>query len=103
MQTVITRKSKWVALLCAAVIVLSMFLSVFYIALEADHDCTGVGCPICAAIERCENAARLFGSGTPENSGALTSFFHFTIYTLIICSPLLISSTPVTQRVRMDD
>lgn len=103
MQTEITRKSKWLALICAAVIVLSMFLSVFYIAQEADHDCTGVGCPICAAIERCENAAKLFGSGTPENIGAPNIFFQPVLEALIICSPLLVLSTLITECVRMDD
>lgn len=103
MQTEITRKRKCIAMLCAAVVVLSMFLSVFYIAQEADHDCIGPGCPICAAIERCENAARLFGSGTPENIGAPNIFFQPAPEALIICSPLLVLSTLITQRVRMDD
>lgn len=103
MQTEITRKSKWLALLCVAVIVLSMFLSVFYIALEADHDCTGVGCPICAAIERCENALRLSGSGMPDPGAVAHFFFQPVLETLIICSPLLVLSTLISQRVRMDD
>ena len=103
MQTEITRKSKWLALICAAVIVLSMFRSVFDIAQEADHDCIGPGCPICTAIERCENAAKLFGSGTPENSGAPNILFQPVPEALIICSPLFVLSTLITQRVRMDD
>lgn len=103
METGITRERKWIAVLCTGAFVVSLFLSVLFIAQEADHDCIGQGCPICAAIQRCENAARLFGSGTPENSGEPALFFHIIIQILILCSTDLVLLTPVTRWVRMDN
>ena len=40
-----------------------MTLSVFYIAREADHDCTGADCPVCAMIQTAEQALQFFSAG----------------------------------------
>lgn len=40
-----------------------MLFSAFYIAAEADHDCTGEDCPICACIQQCENTLHQIGDG----------------------------------------
>ena len=40
-----------------------MLFSAFYIADEADHDCTGESCPICACIQQCENTLHQIGNG----------------------------------------
>ena len=41
-----------------------VLFSAFYIATEADHDCCGEDCPICAYIHQCENTLRGIGDGT---------------------------------------
>ncbi len=38
-----------------------VLFSSFYIAAEADHDCCGEDCPICACIHQCENTLRGIG------------------------------------------
>ena len=41
-----------------------VLFSAFCIAAEADHDCCGEDCPICACIQMCENTLRGNKSGT---------------------------------------
>lgn len=48
----------WLAALLAAV----MFFSALYVALEADHDCDGENCTICAQIGACEDLLRQPGA-----------------------------------------
>lgn len=48
-----SRKTKLAALLLSAFFCFVMAFSVFFIAAEADHDCTGADCPICAEIAMC--------------------------------------------------
>ncbi len=42
----------------ALLVALVMLFSVLYIALEADHDCCGEGCSVCALIRVCEDLLR---------------------------------------------
>ena len=42
----------------AAVLAIVMLFSVLFIALEADHDCHGDGCAICAQISACVDLLR---------------------------------------------
>ena len=40
-----------------------MTLSVFYIAKEVNHDCTGTDCPVCEMIQTAEQTLQFFGTG----------------------------------------
>ncbi len=42
----------------ALLVAIIMLFSVLYIALEADHDCCGEGCAICAHIRACDDLLR---------------------------------------------
>lgn len=46
------------AMILACVLAFIMLFSVFFIALEAEHDCHGEDCAICAVLSLCENALR---------------------------------------------
>ena len=97
------RMSKKIISGVAAILFLAIMLfSSFYIAAEADHDCTGEDCPICAVIHQCENTLSSFGGSLPVQ----------TIVTPIILSCLLaaflrkadfVQETPVSEKVRMDN
>ena len=41
------------AILCGMVVFAVLFSAVF-IAMEADHDCSGENCPVCACLQLCE-------------------------------------------------
>lgn len=47
------RKQEFTARFLCAIFCFAMAFSVFFIAAEADHDCTGDRCPVCAEIALC--------------------------------------------------
>lgn len=51
-------KSKRLVSVLALLVAIIMLFSVLYIALEADHDCCGEGCAICAQIQVFEDLLR---------------------------------------------
>lgn len=51
-------KTKRFAAVLALLLAFFMLFSILYIALEADHDCCGEDCAVCAAIRTCENLLR---------------------------------------------
>lgn len=51
-------KPKRFAAALALLVAFLMLFSVVYIALEADHDCCGEGCAVCAQIQACEDLLR---------------------------------------------
>jgi len=51
-------KSKRLASVLVLLVACIMLFSVLFIALEADHDCCGEDCVICAQIQFCEDLLR---------------------------------------------
>ena len=51
-------KIRTLASIAAAIMLLSFFLSAFFILHEEDHDCCGEECHICAAVRMATNALR---------------------------------------------
>lgn len=51
-------KPKHFASVLALLVAFIMLFSVLFIALEADHDCCGEGCAVCAQIQACEDLLR---------------------------------------------
>ena len=64
------RKGRVAVCLFAALLAVAMLFSVFFIALEAEHDCVGEDCPICQFIARIEQVRRALGSVLPALLGA---------------------------------
>ena len=56
-------KRKKVATILAVLLIVFFVFSIFFIAHEADHDCTGENCPICEQIVICEKTLEELGSG----------------------------------------
>ena len=56
-----TNKNRLVALVLSLTVLLVILSSVFFIAIEADHDCIGDDCPICYQIGVCENTLKSIG------------------------------------------
>ena len=52
------KKPKRLASVLALLVAFIMLFSVLFIALEADHDCCGEGCAVCAQIQVCEDLLR---------------------------------------------
>lgn len=58
------KKRTFVSIICA-VLLLTALCSSLFIMKEADHDCTGADCPICAAISEAENTLKKLGNAKP--------------------------------------
>lgn len=57
------KASRVLAILFAVLFVCTMLTSVLFLAFEADHDCSGEDCPVCAQIAACQNLLKtLFGA-----------------------------------------
>ena len=56
-----TKKPCFMTRLLAAVLAVVMLSSAIYIAVEADHDCSGEDCAICHQIGVCENLLKSLG------------------------------------------
>ena len=49
------KKDRTLAMAFACFLALVLLFSVFIIVMEAEHDCCGEGCVICAVLSACEN------------------------------------------------
>ena len=76
--------------------------SAFYIAAEADHDCCGEGCPICACIHRCENTLRGIGDGPAVRSAIVAPVILFLLAAAFII-PAVSRDTLISRKVRLNN
>ena len=58
MPKYMTKQIRAIAAILAGMIAVVILSSSLYIAAEADHDCRGEDCVICAQIAACENTLR---------------------------------------------
>lgn len=56
-----SKRNRVLTVLLAAAVLFVMLSSVFFIAIEADHDCVGEDCPICYQISVCEHTLKSVG------------------------------------------
>lgn len=97
-----TKKQRLIAALICAACIFVPFLSSFYIVREADHDCTGAGCPICACIQQCEHHLKQIATGKVGEMTTVTpALFLTVIVSLIFC--LVCCTTLVSQKVRLNN
>ena len=81
----------------------AVVLSVFYIAAEAGHDCTGEeDCPVCACIQQCENTLRRIGGREALSDFAAISVTALT-GTAVLYAALFSRETPVSGKVRLNN
>ncbi len=79
-----------------------MLFSSFYIAAEADHDCKGEDCPICACIWQCENALHQISTGI-TSCAAVIIFFVILPVSIFLFAFLFPQETPVSRKVRLNN
>ncbi len=95
-----TNKKRFAAIALAALVLFVLTASLFVIAHEADHDCTGENCPVCAVIAVCRNTLKTLGDtliaaavvfGCFCLAGSAVAFFRTEIY----------SETPISLKVKL--
>ncbi len=74
-----TKRIRAISAVTAITVVFVLLFSILYIAVEADHDCTGENCPICEQIAICQQRLKQVSSGT-----AVIAFGLFAFFTLCV-------------------
>lgn len=98
-----TTKAKRIAAGIMGIMMLVIVLfSAFYIAAEANHDCTGEDCPICACIQQCENTLRGVGDGTATELSAVIPVFVILFFAAYFVAELP-QETLITRKVRLNN
>lgn len=89
------------AYIVAIITIAFMLFSVFFIAVELHHDCSGEDCPICSVIHQCENTFKqVFSSGCVQT--AIIMPILFAAVTLLITGSIT-NETLVSMKVRLND
>ena len=97
-----TKKSRLITGLLAAVLAAVMLSSAIYIAVEADHDCSGDDCAICHQIGVCENLLKSLGLAGAV--AAITAAFTYTVCRAILpCAEMNGTLTLVALKVKLSN
>ena len=77
-----TKKFRFMTRLLAAVLAVVMLSSAIYLAVEANHDCSGDDCAICRQISICENLLKSLGLAGA--AAAISAAFTYTVCRAIL-------------------
>ena len=97
-----TKKPCFMTRLLAAVLAVVMLFSAVYIAVEADHDCSGEDCSICHHIGVCENLLKSLGLAGA--AAAITAALTYTVCRAILpCAETSGTLTLVALKVKLSN
>lgn len=93
-------KRAFAFILCIAFIFVTFF-SLLFIEKEADHDCTGTDCPICACVHQAEQCLKYLGTGAETSMKIpvmmIFAFLTVGLYFFVPCISL------VSEKIRLND
>ena len=97
-----TKKLCFMTRLLAAVLAVVMLFSAVYLAVEADHDCSGEDCAICRQISICENLLKTLGLAGA--AAAITAVLAYTVCRAILpCAETIGALTLVSLKVKLSN
>lgn len=99
-------KKKWLGMIGAAILILTIFTAVFYIAAESQHHCTGVDCPICQVIHTAQGLiAQTEKTAVKPRTVVQLPVLFFTELTviLILKEQYFCEDTLVTKKIRFNN
>lgn len=97
-----TKKPCFMTRLLVAVLAVVMLSSAIYIAVEANHDCSGDDCAICRQISICENLLKSLGLAGA--AAAITAAFTYTMCRAILpCAETIGTLTLVALKVKLSN
>ena len=97
-----TKKLCFMTRLLAAVLAVVMLSSAIYLAVEANHDCSGDDCAICRQISICENLLKTLGLAGA--AAAITAAFTYTECRAILpCAETIGTLTLVALKVKLSN
>ncbi len=79
-----------------------VLFSAFYIAAEAEHECSGEDCPICVCIHQCEQTLHRISCGIQESVVAFVPviLLLLAVFTVMYAA---VQETLVSEKVRLND
>ena len=97
-----TKKPCFMTRLLAAVLAVVMLSSAIYIAVEADHDCSGEDCAVCHQIGICENLLKSLGLAGA--AAAISAAFTYTVGRAVLpCAEMNGTLTLVALKVKLSN
>lgn len=97
-----TKKLCFMTRLLAAVLAVVMLSSAIYLAVEANHDCSGDDCAICRQISICENLLKTLGLAGA--AAAISAAFTYTVCRAILpCTEMTDTLTLVALKVKLSN
>lgn len=96
------KKKRHIAAVLCIVLLFITFASLFYIAKEENHQCTGDDCPVCACIHQAEQNLKNLGTGLTVEFCVI---FKALLEGVIICAYAkeLLFTSLVSQKVRLNN
>ena len=98
----IIRTKRIAAGIIAFLMLVIMLCAHTYIAAEAEHDCEGGDCPVCACIRQCESMIDQISNGTRMQLSVLIPLL-FLIFLTFLPEYLILAETPVLLKVRLNN
>ena len=95
-----TKKLCFMTRLLAAVLAVVMLSSAIYIAVEADHDCSGEDCAICHQIGVCENLLKSLGLA---GAAAAITAAYTMCKAILPCTEMIGTLTLVSLKVKLSN
>ena len=97
-----TKRFRFLTGLLAVILPFVMLSSIAYIAVESDHDCTGVDCAICYQINVCQNILKNLSLAVC--AAAFAAAFTYTLCRSIsACTESARTFTLVSLKVKLSD
>ncbi|MCR4600496.1 MAG: hypothetical protein K5767_01975 [Clostridia bacterium] len=97
-----TNKQRRTALAVCIGIVAIVLLSMAFVAVESDHQCTGPDCPVCASLQAVAEGMNQLGLGLIMVSAVAAPISVMSCYRIRTAQGSS-CGTPVDRKVRMND
>lgn len=86
---------------CGAVLLIfALIFSVFFVAAEADHDCSGEHCAVCHQLQICQTLLEQLSAAHTASAGAAVLCF-FALLLVLRTRKAIVVSSPVLLRVKL--
>lgn len=95
------RRNRIVAIVLCVFFVFFIFFAASFIAQEAEHECTGVECEICAQIENCQDTLKKLLLTVTAVAIAVAATFAAALKTIALVVELVRQATPLTLKVKL--
>ena len=97
-----TNKKRAAAVVSAAFVIVALIASLFFIVHEADHDCIGEGCPVCAVVALCRDSLETLGNSLIAVAAVFSCCF-FTVLAVLFSLSATYLQTPISLKVKLLD